>query len=377
MYGWQSFDEIVRGFASCLKGVKESSLRKEDALAELTVYGNVFVLVVSPPRRRRMISPRDLARLRERITTRLDAYLRRTLEAQLLHKFGYVIGAAVIKSEPAVRVERLVYGAIDEALAEAASAKDRMLQEKARELKAILQRGQIFTTYHPILDLRSRTILGYEALSRGPPGSFEAPDVLFRMAYDTDLIWQLERVCRSRAMRALRRLDADQLLFINTEPLAVLDPELLGAMRDSTVERWAGRVVFEITERAAITDFTTFRQAVQLIKASVLKVAIDDVGAAYSGLRVMAEVEPDFVKLDMNLTRDAHNSLVKSQLIKAIARFCEEARLPLVVEGVESEEELAVLTNLGVHLVQGFLFARPAKSPGQGTVRFPEIAGFG
>lgn len=96
-------------------------------------------------------------------------------------------------------------------------------------------------------------------------------------------------------------------------------------------------------------------------------------GAAYSGLRVMAEVEPDFVKLDMNLTRDAHNSLVKSQLIKAIARFCEEARLPLVVEGVESEEELAVLTNLGVHLVQGFLFARPAKSPGQGTVRFPEI----
>lgn len=369
IYGWESFDEIVRGVASCLKSIKDDFLRKDDALAELTVNGNVFILILSPPRKKRSVSFRDLSRLKERISKKLDSYLHQTLEPELLHRFGYFIGGSVMRKEASIRLERLVYRAIDDALTDAASEKGRLVRKRSRELRAILERGRISTVYQPILDLRSRKIMAYEALSRGPRGALQTPGVLFQIAYETELIWKLDRVCRERALRGLRRMKPDQLLFINMEPVSVFDPKLL---RPKLINRFASQIVFEITEHAAIADFSTFRQAVQVIKRSGFKIAVDDVGAAYSGLRVISEIEPDFVKLDMALTRGAHNSRVKMQLIEAIAKFCNDAELPLIMEGVETQEEFEAMGILGIHLLQGFFFAEPVKLPGAEKVLFPE-----
>ncbi|HLB36544.1 MAG TPA: EAL domain-containing protein [Gemmatimonadales bacterium] len=359
VYGWESFDQIVRGVASCMKSVKEDVLRAGDAIAELMVNGYVFVLLLSPPRHKHAVSQRDLARVKARLSAKLEDYLAKVLSPDLRQRFAYVIGTAIIKNDPALRMERVVYRAIDQALTDATSDEESLRKGRSRKLLAILDQRRITTLYQPIVDLRSRAVLGYEALSRGPPGDFHTPDVLFSAAYETDLIWRLERLCRQHALRAIGRLEREQLLFVNMEPLSIFDPELPAGVPP----RYLGRLVLEITERAAIKDFSTFRQAVQVVKAAGFRFAIDDVGSAYAGLRVISEIQPQFIKLDMELTRGAHDSRVKMQLLEAVAGFCRDAGVPIVVEGVETREELAAVARVGIHLVQGYLLGRPSPAP--------------
>jgi EAL domain-containing protein (putative c-di-GMP-specific phosphodiesterase class I) len=360
VYGWESFDEVVRGVAGCIRAVKDAALRKEDTLAELTVNGNVFVLILSPPRRRRRMGERDVTRIKQRLSRRLDAYLRTAFSADVLRRFACFVGGAVMRPDPSLRVERLVYRTIDEALADGASEEKKVARQRIRQLKAILEGKRITTLYQPIMDLDAGAVLGYEALSRGPAGSLQSPAILFQTAYDADLVMQLERLCRQRALRRVSGLTSKQLLFLNLESACVFDPELTAPR---FVRRFAKRIVFEITERAAITDFAAFRQAVQLLRRFGYLVALDDVGSAYAGLRVISEIRPDFIKLDMQLIRGADGDQVKRQLIGAVAGFCGKAEVPLIVEGVETRGELEVVRTLGVRRAQGLLFGPLLKAP--------------
>jgi EAL domain-containing protein (putative c-di-GMP-specific phosphodiesterase class I)/GGDEF domain-containing protein len=359
VFGWELFDGIVRGVAQCLREVKDESLRKEDALAELTLNGNVFILMLSPARTSKAFKYGDLLRIRTRIAERLDAHVAKTLHPDLLYRFNYFIGSAMMKRDPAVRLERLVYRTIDEALLEATTEQETLRRRRARKLRSILTGHRITTLYQPIFDLQARRAIGFEALSRGPKGEFGSPDVLFRIAYEADLAMKLDKACREHAMDAIGKLPTDQLLFINMEPGSIFDPTLM----QSIPKRRVRQVVFEITEHAAIADFQTFRQAVQIVKQSGFKFAMDDVGSAYSGLRIISMIEPDYIKLDMELTRDARHTRVKLELLKAIAGFCTDAGIPMIVEGIETQEELDTVTELGVRLVQGYLIGRPAKLP--------------
>ncbi|HEY3279282.1 MAG TPA: EAL domain-containing protein, partial [Gemmatimonadales bacterium] len=150
--------------------------------------------------------------------------------------------------------------------------------------------------------------------------------------------------------------------FLNVEPSGVFDPDLVAP---GFVRRYAKRIVLEITERAAITDFPAFRQAIQLLKRAGFRVALDDVGSAYAGLRVVSEIRPDFIKLDMQLIRGADADRVKRHLIGAVADFCGEAKVPLIVEGVETRAELDAALALGVRRAQGFLFGPLLSTPGK------------
>jgi EAL domain-containing protein (putative c-di-GMP-specific phosphodiesterase class I)/GGDEF domain-containing protein len=359
VYGWELFDDIVRGVAECLKDIKNESLRKEDALAELTLNGNVFILMLSPARTSRRFKFGDLLLIKSRIAERLDAHVAKTLHPDLVFRFNYFIGSAMMKKDPSVRLERLVYRTIDEALADATTEQEQLVRQRARKLRSIVAGRRIRTLFQPIVDLRANRTIGYEALSRGPSGEFESPDVLFRVAYEADLVLKLDSVCRTNAVRSMGKLRADELLFVNMEPGSIFDPRLM----ESIPARHVRRVVFEITEHAAISDFQTFRQAAQFVKQSGFKLAMDDVGSAYSGLRIVSMIEPDFIKLDMELTREARRNRVKMELLKAIAGFSNDAGIPMIVEGIETQEELDTVAQLGVHLVQGYLMGRPMAMP--------------
>lgn len=362
VYGWELFDDIVRGVAECLREIKNESLRKDDALAELTVNGNVFILMLSPARTKRRFRFADVLLIKSRIAERLDAHVAKSLHPDLVYRFNYFIGSAMMKKDPTVRLERLVYRTIDEALADATSEQEQLVRQRARKLRAILTGKRISTLYQPIVDLRSSRTIGYEALSRGPTGEFASPDVLFRVAYEADLVLKLDALCREQAVRSMKKLHDDELLFINMEPGSIFDPHLM----NSIPERRVPQVVFEITEHAAISDFQTFRQAAQFVKQRGFKLAMDDVGSAYSGLRIISMIEPDYIKLDMELTREAHHNRVKMELLRAITGFSTDAGIPMIVEGVETQNELDVVTRLGVHLVQGYLMGRPAAMPKKG-----------
>jgi len=367
VYGWEVFDEIVRGIARRLGDIKAESLRSDDALAELSLNGNVFILMLSPPRERRPLRASDLTRIKTRVSQKLDAYLGEVLPPDFRHRVNYFIGSGMVKRDPSVRPQRALFRTIDEALVSVKNDQDRLARRRSRRLREILAERLITTVYQPIADLRVRRVIGYEALSRGPDGEFVTPDVLFRVAYESELVAKLDAVCREQAVRELGRLKDNQLLFINMEPQSIFDPRLAAAIADDKV----GSVVFEITEHAAIADFATFRQAVHLLRRSGFHFAMDDVGSAYSGLRIIADIVPDFIKLDMELIRGAHNQRVKMELVRAIASFCAEAGVPLIAEGIETAEELNAMIDMGIHLVQGYLLGRPAALPGEEDIHWP------
>jgi EAL domain-containing protein (putative c-di-GMP-specific phosphodiesterase class I) len=230
-------------------------------------------------------------------------------------------------------------------------------------LKEVLKTGAIRSVYQPVVDLRLRRAIGYEALTRLASNAFSGPEQLFKAAYENDAVWKLERLCRMRAIEGAGQFGPDRLLFLNVEPDSFYDPVLRSEetsrlLRDANLT--AAQIVLEITEHSAVQDHEAFRQMLSFFQFHGFRLAVDDVGSGYSGLRSIAELRPDFIKIDMSLIRDIHLHPIKQDLTSTIVRFSNRSGTTLIAEGVETIEELRCLQKIGVRLAQGYLFARPA-----------------
>jgi EAL domain-containing protein (putative c-di-GMP-specific phosphodiesterase class I) len=119
-----------------------------------------------------------------------------------------------------------------------------------------------------------------------------------------------------------------------------------------------------MTEHSAIRDYGAIRNALEGFRRRGFRLAMDDVGSGYSGLQAIAEISPDFIKIDMSLVRDVHRHPIKHELISTIRRFSDSTGISMIAEGVEAPDELDSLLASGVRCAQGFLFARPDAPPG-------------
>ncbi|MDO9108509.1 MAG: bifunctional diguanylate cyclase/phosphodiesterase [Coriobacteriia bacterium] len=364
IYGWKVFDDVMREVAHALEAIAGSVLRDSDIIAELMISGNSFVVVLSPPRNSVTIDADARQLIVQKVEQSIREYLVGAMDPAVYKKFGCYVGAATVSFDKDVRLERLVHDGLDSALRDS-SSRESVDHERRRDLLAeIIRKEQVRTLVHPIFNLDDMSILGYEALSRGPVDSeFERPDKLFHVAYDTDLVLRLERLCRKKAIEAGAKLPAGRLLFINIEPEAVADPELREIMTTTLLAQsniTADRIVLEITERSAITDFSSFRSTLEYVRALGFQVAVDDAGAGYGSLQCLAEVHPEWLKIDLSLIRDVDTDEIRSQLVGSLASFADKIGVGLIAEGIETIGELAKLRELGVRYGQGFLFARPA-----------------
>lgn len=356
LFGWEMFDEVLRTVADLLEDIKKETLREADILAELSMSGNSFVFVLSPPRYNRFVRYEELDRLRRRIAVSLEEKITSSFPPELAVNFGAFIGCVVLNHEPDVPVSRLIIRGLDAAYTDAFQEREEELRQRKAALSRIIHERLVYTVFQPIVDLEEERVLGYEAFSRGPKGEFQNPDYLFRMAYQTNLLWQLERICRDQAISRIADVPEGKLLFLNVDPDSILDPQL---SRWSTQEHIGPRIVLEITERVGIADYVLFRRVLNLIHSMGLRFAIDDLGSAYSGLRMVAEVRPHYIKLDMDIARNVNEDHVKRELIRTIARFSRAIETPLIVEGVETQAELDTLREIGIRYAQGFLFGSP------------------
>ena len=363
IFGSEVFDSVMREVAAALERITGSEMRDSDMVAELMIAGNAFVVLLAPPRTTDTMDPDALDRLAHRVETRVQEDLATTLDSAVFSKFGCYVGAAIAHRDPAVRLERLVHNALETALAQSDSREITDAQSRRARLEEIISAGSIHTLVHPIFRLDDLSIIGYEALSRGPEGGeFEHPDKLFRVAYDADLVVRLERLCRLRAFEAAPGLPEGRLLFINIEPDAVADPDLRDIMF-TTLYIGSGvnpeSVVFEITERSAITDFAAFRSTLEYLRTLGFRVAVDDGGAGYASLQSLAEVRPEWLKIDMSLVAEIDTDEIRRILVTSMVMFSERLGVSLVAEGIERVEQLETLRNLGVEYGQGFLFCEP------------------
>jgi EAL domain-containing protein (putative c-di-GMP-specific phosphodiesterase class I) len=149
---------------------------------------------------------------------------------------------------------------------------------------------------------------------------------------------------------------------MNVEPESIFDPHFRSDRTLRLMER-AGlcpeRVVLEVTEHSEVSDFTAFRQTLSYFRSRGFRLAIDDMGSAYAGLQSVAEIQPDFLKVDMALVRNLDTLPLKRELIATMERFSRSVGIRLIAEGIERPEELEALQEIGVPYGQGFLFAHP------------------
>jgi EAL domain-containing protein (putative c-di-GMP-specific phosphodiesterase class I) len=273
--------------------------------------------------------------------------------------------------------ERLVARLVDDAwqCVEAKRAQSNL--DERHQLLEILANGQLSSVFQPITQLSRSHVLGYEALVRGPAGtSLQSPARLFSLAGRCELAFELDRACRRQAFAAARELPAGAKLFVNVLPSAMYDPEfqgegLIGLLADLGLS--PERIVLEITEEYAIKNYSLFSEALENLTQMGFSIAVDDVGAGYSGLEKLAHLNPRYQKFDMQLVRNINASFIRREISRALSGFAEKMGSTIIAEGIETEEEKRTIMELGIDYGQGYLLGRPARTFGlpPGTAASP------
>ena len=212
-------------------------------------------------------------------------------------------------------------------------------------LEYILSNGEITTLFQPIFDIANQTIIGYEALSRGPKNSpLEMPNRLFEAASEHALISELELLCRSKAIENFVKLNLNGKLFLNVSPKTLLDPCHPKGETLHLIEQFglaANRVVIEVTEQEKVDDGFLLLKTIAHYRELGFTIAIDDLGAGYSGLKQWSELCPDFVKIDRYFIDHCDESEVKKEFLKSITVLAKATNTAVIAEGIERVEELA------------------------------------
>ncbi len=220
--------------------------------------------------------------------------------------------------------------------------------------------GDMWMDFQPIVEAATGRLYGVEALLRSNEPSLPGPQQVLDAAAELGTLALLGRRVRTLAAAAFGpRLDGLQL-FVNLHPDDLLDIDLvdLGA----PLTPMAARVILEVTERASLASSTELTRRVERLRELGFRIAIDDIGAGYSGLTSFAELVPEVVKIDMTLVRGVHLSALKQRTIAALCKLCHEGNCLVVGEGVETLEERDCLIALGCDLLQGYLIARPSRA---------------
>ncbi len=216
----------------------------------------------------------------------------------------------------------------------------------------------LFMAYQPIVSWSAKRAFGYEALVRSKEPSLPHPGALFDAAEKLQRWDDLGRLIRRKCVEPWNDADPALSLFVNLHARELLDDTLYE--RSSGLAEMSSRVVLEITERAHLDSVQDVETRINRLRAMGFRIAIDDIGAGYSGLNSFTMLRPDLVKLDMALVRDIDKDPVKRRLAGLLIQLCEDLGIGVVGEGVETATERDTLIELGCDLFQGYLFGRPS-----------------
>lgn len=375
-YGREAFSSVHGAASDLMLGLRGTEIRHDDVLAVTDAGGDALLVFLSPRRDGRHLRAADLraaaARVEEVLNRRLAG-----LSTRYLREPGHVdVGFAVVFSNPMVMTERLLARLVDEAW-ECARVKRRQREFESRcRLQEVLLEDQLFTVFQPISDLQTSRVLGYEALTRGPAGtSLASPRQLFELASRCDLTFELDRSCRRRALLSAEALPAGAKLFLNVLPSAIYDPDFQGSGLLGLLDQLRlrpERIVLEITERQAIENYALFVEALRKFTEMGFSIAVDDIGAGYSGLEKIAHLNPRYLKFDMELVKNIDTSYIRREMGRALRSFACRIESTIIAEGIETESERCALVELGISYGQGFLLGRPGEAFGSGPGAGPE-----
>lgn len=213
--------------------------------------------------------------------------------------------------------------------------------------------------FQPIVDVQARSVFAHEALVRGTTGE-PAASVLSQVTADNR--YAFDQACREKAIRIAGALDLQSHLSINFLPNAIYRPEVcirstLQAARQHGFP--VGRIIFEAVEGEQVNDGKWLAEILGEYKRIGFKTAIDDFGAGFAGLNLLADFQPDMVKLDMALVRGIDQDVPRRTIVSGVVSNCRQLDIEVIAEGIETRDEAQCLADLGIRLMQGYWFARP------------------
>ncbi len=348
-YGWEALEALLGAVSTFLRR-ETARIRKDRGLASLNqIYADDFVLITP--------ATADDESLRADLAEGLTRHLR-VLDEDLASIGQVFVGLATVQPLPRIHLERLVLRTILQAQQDSMDVGRQITESKARLLERAIDERAFVMHFQPIVEAATMGIFGQEALVRCQRSEFANPYVLFDVAEKTDRLQLLTRHLRRLTVDRSQSMPEGQVLFLNLHPLDLEDPELYNP--PDWLEAMADRTVLEITERAGIEDFAHFRKRLEPLRELGFLVAIDDLGSGYSSLNNVAELEPDVIKLDILLIRGIEHSKVRRNLVRQLVSFANGIGCRVVAEGIETQEQMEVVTDLGCHLLQGFYLARPS-----------------
>jgi EAL domain-containing protein (putative c-di-GMP-specific phosphodiesterase class I)/GGDEF domain-containing protein/CBS domain-containing protein len=328
-------------------------------LAVENLWGDDYVVIFSADRKPDSSVLHNLA-LACRLA--LKESLSRDLQRISIKPMEIHVGYSLFDSK-IERADINLYRAVREAQEIAKGTIDLQKAQLLNEFKSILDQGNINMVYQPIVSFKKGTVIGWEALARGPQGShFLSPGVMFPFAEEADLLFELEKLCRRKAIQRLGGLGTDQKLFLNIHPQTIKDPNFVQGETLKIIES-AGlepkNIVFEITERHSVDDYLLINRIMDHYRNQGFLVAVDDAGSGFSSLQSIAELRPDFIKIDISLVQGIHQNSLKRTLMETMISFSEKIGCAIIAEGIEEEDELNTLAAIGVHHGQGYLIGKP------------------
>lgn len=215
----------------------------------------------------------------------------------------------------------------------------------------ILMTRAVRLLFQPIVYLETGSVFGYEALLRGPHGTyFESPVTLFSMARQMERAHELDLVSLRSLLQAACALPAGTRIFFNVSPESLFSPIFREVCRGMGDALDPARVVLEVTRKRRILDFRRFRKSLSFFKELGIRLAVDDVQAGTLSLQTLLERMPDYVKTDLSVTRDIEKDPGKQKVFRRFLDFCDRNRLDLIAEGVESQPEKQYLLSAGARL---------------------------
>ncbi len=228
-------------------------------------------------------------------------------------------------------------------------------------LDVILQKQQVHSVFQPLVDLTSESIIGYEALARGPAGPLASPDRLFAAARSAGRLQELDELCRRTAIidATAAGITAPLTLFVNVEPEALSLQSLAELLSLTDTTGRGPQLVLEITERALAFQPAELFGSVQRLREAGWRIALDDVGAVDLSLAFMPLLQPDVIKLDMQLVQSRPDASIAG-IMNAVNAYAEQSGCLLLAEGIETRQHLAIATSLGAQVGQGWLFGKPS-----------------
>lgn len=240
--------------------------------------------------------------------------------------------------------------------------------KKKEELLSIIEEGRIHPVFQPIVSLRDGQILGYEALSR-IDGKTKIQDMeeFFQLGVHYGKTWEIEKLCRKKILQTYAQFPETQKtgkLFINVNPLVMQDEKFKQNYTKKQLEKRgiaSEKIVIEVTERNTIDNLQEFQDTMNHYQQEGYEIAIDDVGSCYSGLNVIVNTKPRYIKIDMALVRGIDKDPMRQALLKGLVEMANHTSFELIAEGIETEDELELLMKLGIDYGQGYLLERPGR----------------